>query len=174
MSYYGQGDYYQGDYYRGDPGLFDFLGKVAKGAFNFLAPSPIKAAVHAGSSMVLYQKHAAEAKRARVAAGYTGHAARTPPAFPGTGMAPSYQLPRLPAPRYPRGRGGAVVTDEAGYPIRGFGRKRRRMNPLNIKALRRADRRARSFLKISARLVKHFVGKKKRGKAYIKTSRARK
>jgi hypothetical protein len=28
--YYQQGDYYRGDYYRGDPGLFGFLGKVAK------------------------------------------------------------------------------------------------------------------------------------------------
>src|SRR5438552_11551864 len=28
--YYQQGDYYRGDYYRGDPGLFSFLGTVAK------------------------------------------------------------------------------------------------------------------------------------------------
>lgn len=46
--------------------------------------------------------------------------------------------------------------------------KRRHMNPLNIKALRRADRRAHSFLRISKKLVKHFVAKQPKGRGYIK------
>src|SRR5947199_4425281 len=32
----GRGDYYRGDYYRGDPGLFSFLGGLAKTALGFV------------------------------------------------------------------------------------------------------------------------------------------
>lgn len=52
--------------------------------------------------------------------------------------------------------------------------RNRRMNPLNIKALRRADRRAHAFLKISGKVVKHFVAKRPKGKAFISARRKRK
>jgi hypothetical protein len=41
------------------------------------------------------------------------------------------------------------------------------MNPLNVKALRRADRRARSFLHITRRVVRHYVAKQPKGKGYV-------
>ena len=47
----------------------------------------------------------------------------------------------------------------------------RHMNPLNVKALRRADRRAHSFLRISRKLVKHFVAKQPKGRGYISARR---
>lgn len=47
------------------------------------------------------------------------------------------------------------------------GGRRRRINPLNIKALRRADRRARSFLHAVRNAVAHFMPHKHKGKAYV-------
>jgi hypothetical protein len=45
--------------------------------------------------------------------------------------------------------------------------RRRHMNPTNFRALRRADRRAHAFLRISSRLVRHYTAKAKKGKAYV-------
>lgn len=47
----------------------------------------------------------------------------------------------------------------------------RRMNPCNFRALRRADRRARAFLKLSGKLVRHFTPRRPKGRAYVKASR---
>lgn len=46
-------------------------------------------------------------------------------------------------------------------------RARPRMNPFNPSALRRASRRAHAFLRMSRKLVRYYVGKTKKGKAYI-------
>lgn len=52
--------------------------------------------------------------------------------------------------------------------------RNRHMNPTNIRALRRADRRAHGFLRIARRVVKHYVAKAPKGKAYIAAHRRRK
>jgi hypothetical protein len=49
--------------------------------------------------------------------------------------------------------------------------KNRHINPLNPYALRRADRRARGFLKSVRHMVKYYQPKKPKGKAYISTKR---
>lgn len=82
--YYQQGDYYRGDYYRGDPGIFGFLGNVARtvgrigigAATGFLTGGGIKGAIvgaagGAGESVVR------ESSRAVVEAG-GGESAYTP------------------------------------------------------------------------------------------------
>jgi hypothetical protein len=46
-------------------------------------------------------------------------------------------------------------------------RAKPRMNPFNPTALRRASRRAHAFLRMSRKLVRYYVGKAKKGKAYI-------
>lgn len=52
--------------------------------------------------------------------------------------------------------------------------RRRKMNPLNIRALRRADRRAHAFLRITRKVVKHYVAKQPKGRSYIHARRGRK
>lgn len=45
--------------------------------------------------------------------------------------------------------------------------RRRHMNPANFRALRRADRRAHAFLRMSTKVVRHFTAKAKKGRAYV-------
>lgn len=171
----GRGDYIKG-YYRGDPGLFGAIGHVLGGAVGgFLTGGPLgairgavagavkgtasnisQATLAAGGSQsaytpVLQARHAAIVKRGR------GIGQPMPGAGPGV-----------------MGPGGGVAGRIAAGGGGGFG-GRRRLNPLNVKALRRADRRARSFLRITRSIVKHFVAKAPKGKSYIqfrKKSRA--
>jgi hypothetical protein len=49
--------------------------------------------------------------------------------------------------------------------------RNRRMNPCNVKALRRAARRAHGFLRISKKLVHYYTPKAHKGKAFIRTKR---
>jgi hypothetical protein len=49
--------------------------------------------------------------------------------------------------------------------------RNQKMNSLNPRALRRAERRARGFIRFSRKMVKYFEPKARRGKAYIKTRR---
>lgn len=52
--------------------------------------------------------------------------------------------------------------------------KNRHLNPLNVHALRRAERRAHGFLRIARKLVRHYVAKQPKGKAFISTRRKKK
>jgi hypothetical protein len=61
---------------------------------------------------------------------------------------------------------GVVVPS---HPVRN-----RRMNVCNPRALRRAARRAHGFLRISRKLVGHYVAKHPKGRAYIKVGKRRK
>lgn len=45
--------------------------------------------------------------------------------------------------------------------------RRRHMNATNFKALRRADRRAHAFLRISKRVTRHYVAKQPKGRGYV-------
>jgi len=132
MSYLGarRGDYGR---YRGDPGLFGFIGKVAKGALGLagkVLPGPI--------GMV---------------ARYAG------------GLIPSRAAPtvtRMAMPRMQQAMpGGTPIGGFKGFMQRavpggatGFYPKRRRMNPGNAKALRRAIRRTDAFVKLARRSLK--------------------
>lgn len=161
----GRGDYVKG-YYRGDPGLFGAIGHVLGGAVGgFLTGGPLgairgaiagtvsgtrsninQATLAAGGSQSAYTPAMAARHKILVARG-RGVGQPMPGAGPGV-----------------MGPGGGV----AGRIMGGGGGRRRRLNPLNVKALRRADRRARSFLKITRSIVKHFVAKAPKGKSYIR------
>jgi hypothetical protein len=137
MPYYTMGDYYgrgRGDYYRGD--IFGTLGKLAKGALGgvagFLTGGPLGALKGAAKGVGIIP-------------------APVPAPF-----APPISLGPLPPPAGMKpvpGIGGTISRmlpgGETGY----F--KRRRMNPLNVKALRRANRRTDSFVRVVRSSLKH-------------------
>jgi hypothetical protein len=147
MPYY-RGDYYRGDnYYRGD----GFFGKLIKGAGKLigkvagtaLAVSPVGTVVRTFAPT-----------RPQIA-----------PFGPGTGMS-------VPEP----GITGTVHRiAPGGHP--GYGRYKKdgtwterrapRMDVGNMKALRRANRRAHGFLRVYKRAVSYFVAKSPKGKAYV-------
>jgi len=133
--YRGDGvNYYRGDYYRGDP----FLGALVGGAIKMGAGRAIgragafvgKALGRAGKAVGVTARDAAPATIGG-AVGYTlGQRS--------TGMGPLPQMGPLSA-----GPQGPLMLMQ----------KRRRMNPLNPRALRRALRRAEGFEKFAARTV---------------------
>lgn len=124
MPYYGAGDYYRGDSNYAAGGLFGFLGKAVKKVGGaLLGATPVGRVIQAAVPTL-----------------------SSGPSFPTiTGFAPP---PVVPKP----GFGGAVERflpgGESGYMVA----KRRRMNPTNVKALRRAGRRVKGFLRIASRL----------------------
>lgn len=61
MSYYGQGDYYAA----GDPGVFSFLGKVAKGALGFVTGGPVGAAAALAPSILRSRSRAPQLQAPR-------------------------------------------------------------------------------------------------------------
>lgn len=135
--------YYRGDYYRGDYYRGDVWGTLKK----------IGKAVVDPKGYVEGQLFGGGPKP---------KAASGPPAAPAGGIDFS-------------GRAIKKVFGFGGGPAAAAGhmKKRRHMNPLNVKALRRADRRARSFLRITKSVVKHYVPKQPKGRSYIH-SKARK
>lgn len=122
----------RGDYLssmRGDPGLFGFLGGIAKGALGIagrVLPGPVGAVARFAGGLIT--------RRAAGPAGVTRF----------TGPMVNVGGPRgLAMPAFgPRGAGG------------GMPRKRRRMNPGNVRALRRAMRRQDAFVKLARRALK--------------------
>ncbi|SRR5216684_943528 len=154
--------YYMGDYYagaRGDPGIGSFFGSLIKSAVGIAVPG-------AGPALSIAGK-AATAGRGIIKAGKG--AIMRHPVLSAAGAA---------------GLGGLAVGGVAEHAMDARGRHcrrgthiskktgrvvcNRRMNPCNVKALRRASRRAHAFLKISRRLVGYYTPKHKKGRAYIK------
>ena len=125
---------HRGDYmgaYRGDPGLFGFLGKVVKTGLGVVSKLGIP-----GVSGV-----------AGIARGFLGGGRPMPvsraapfQAFPGG----QRMMPGIPAAVHRAVPGGRT----------GMFPKRRRMNPGNAKALRRAIRRTDAFVKLARRSLK--------------------
>jgi hypothetical protein len=182
----GRGDYFPG-YYRGDPG---FLGNVFRGitrtiggaGIGFLTGGPggaIKgaltgaaSAIHRniqvstleagdqGSAMTPALRAAHAAALARGARG-----ASRPGGTPTIGYGGVKRL----------GPGGGYTPSKRHLHAleMGLARAKPRLNPFNPHALRRAARRAHSFLKMSRRLVAYYTPKAHKGKAYIK-AKARK
>lgn len=154
MGYYmgaGRGDWYRGA--RGDPGFFSFLGGLAKKAVGFIpGVGPIaKAALDiipvgakktvSGASQAIVQ--VAKAHPVLTAAGAAG--------VVGAGAAMTMH----------RKGGGAAMG--GGAARMGGGRRHKRMHPTNVKALRRALRRAYAFERIAMKVI-HLTHPKKKGR----------
>ena len=138
MSYY-RGDYYRGDYYRGDP----FLGALAGAAIKKVGGIALRALSKTGAKTV-------GGGLARVAG---GAAVAAPVLSAATSMVPRAATGSMPISLGPIGI-DPMAALPGGRPLFTFGqRKRRRINPLNPKALRRALRRAEGFEKFAARTV---------------------
>ncbi len=149
MGYYmaGRGDFYRSRG-RGDPGFFSFLGGLAKTAVGFIpGAGPIaKAALDAGTSAIarIGESRAAKAASAIVKA----HPVLTAAGAAG-GVVTAIGAHHMLASRAGAGMGAALNGGGGG-----FGGKRRRMNPYNPRALRRALRRTNSFAKMARQIIR--------------------
>lgn len=134
-----RGDYLGG--YRGDPGIFGSIGRAlggiartALGVVGAVAPGPIGIAARLGTRLL----GGGRAQPILRAPGPPGVARFTGPLALGRGA-----------------KGGSAFGGGLGpLGVPGFGRKRRRMNPGNVRALRRAMRRQESFVKLARRALK--------------------
>lgn len=165
MPYYQAGDYYQGDYYQAG-GIFGSIGKVlggvAKSALNL---TPIGRVISSVAPVV--KQLVAPSVRPRPTGlmiapptpltlpvenkpGIIGAAQRF---FPGGATGLQVSLPMTGAMGVPAFGGG-------------FGFRRRRINVTNVKALRRAGRRVKGFLKLARRLGALPISTSRKGKLY--------
>lgn len=153
MAYY-RGDYYRGDYYRGD---FLGIGKAVK-----KIGSLIGGAVRVGTSLVTGGPLAAAGTALSLIkpknAALQPMIGPTSPSFTGIrvggplGVQVGYQgsssISNYPVTQTNGGGGGRYTVAPDGT----LRKKHRRMNPTNVRALRRAGRRVRGFLKLARRL----------------------
>jgi len=129
VPYYMAGDYYQGDYYQAG-GIFGTIGKAIGGAVTgFVKGGPLGAISGAGAAIVKRPNVQPIAPGALIGGGTV---------VPTPGLV-GFGQRLLP--------GGAT-----GYELR----RHRRLNPLNIKALRRAMRRAKGFERQARRVGSFF------------------
>jgi hypothetical protein len=161
--------YYQGDFYagtRGDPGFFSFLGGVARSAVG-LIPG-VGPALSAGLGMIKRAPKAAPAAAGMAmqsgVAMIKGGAQRLSgailkhPVLSAAGAAGA--VGAFGGAAIGRARAPRMTVD----PMTGMLRHhRRRMNPCNPRALRRAVRRAHAFTKLAMKTI-HLVHPKKKGK----------
>lgn len=162
MPYY-QGDFYpgrRGDFYRGDPGFFSFLGGLAKRAVGFIpGVGPIASAAIGAAGAII----------PRPKPGIIQTAAATGGALvKGTATAVARTVMKHPVLSAAAGAGviGAMSGGAAGmHMARGRalagGRRRRRMNVCNPRALRRSIRRTTGFAKLAMRTI-HLIHPKKK------------
>jgi len=157
-----------GDYYRGD---FLGIGKFAKGLTHVI-PSVLPVAATAAS--VLPGPAGVIGRVARTVGGFLSKgstAAASAGAAAGALIASRVKQQAPPGQKPVPGLKGTLERllpgGKTGY------YKRRRMNPTNVRALRRAIRRAKSFEKL-ARQVIHFSGGRTCGKAKFSFKRKRK
>lgn len=141
-----QGDYARGyRYARGDPflgGFFKKIGSIAKGAIGIVSKAgiPVVSGVAGAIGGVL-------AGKPKASPGYVPYTVPQQRA-PGGSMLPPSGI--LPVP----GVTGIVQRMVPGGATGYMYRKRRRMNPANAKALRRAIRRQESFVKLARKALK--------------------
>jgi hypothetical protein len=177
MSYAYRGDYYRGDYYRGD-----LWGSIVSG---------VKKIATVGGDIA--SGNFGKALGDAFGSGTNSGGTSGPPAAPGTGVARLGTPPRMPVPAH-AGPGatetaGGVVTTAGGIPGYHWNKsneycngaivtakhsklvRNRSMNATNVKALRRADRRARAFLHIAKSVTRHYVAKQPKGRAYVHARR---
>lgn len=164
MAYY-QGDYYQGDYYQG--GLFSSIGHIASSLWNKIvrpaAVSTLESAVPGGAQIgaVIGSAASAARKTATTAAAATGRIILQHPVLSAAGGA------ALAA------GAGAALMHHRDVKAAMAGRKRRRMNVCNPKALRRSIRRTHGFAKLAMKTIRiTHPGKKGRFGGFKKRKRA--
>ncbi len=175
MGYY-KGDFYgRGGYYRGDPGFFSFLGGLGKAALGIVpGVGPILSA--AAGALTAPKASSAIVKSSVPGAGFfsgatakVGSMIKGHPILSAAGGAGLLGAAGLAGMSALKGRAGKKLSHLA---LTGE-RKKRRMNPTNPRALRRAIRRAHAF----ERLAKHVIGfsspRKPKGHMYFKRKRKR-
>lgn len=165
MAYYGdyyRGDYYRGDYYRGDP-IFGL--------------SLVSGIAKLGVGLAKKVGTAVFSKKAASTAVGIGTGVLAEKLVSGTGAPPPMILPpqgQLPPPAgmkvaKVKGIGGKISRmlpgGDTGYEYV----KRRRMNVTNVKALRKAIRRAKGFAKLARRVLSFTQARAPKGKAIFKT-----
>jgi len=192
MPYYAAGDYYgRGDYYRGDPGL---LGSLAKGVLGV-----VKGAIGitpVGRIAIAARTALARRPSPPMITPFAGGGGGVPDyGFPGPGSVPPVGqvmvgggMAGIPARPFidviPRGR----HLNKSTYVTRGGGTSKwpmqilvhpagteavrsRRLNVANVRALRRAIRRATGFAKLSRRVLSFVQAKAPKGKPVFKRKR---
>lgn len=164
MPYYSAGDYYRGDVYGRNyaaGGLFSFVGKAIKkvgGAI--LSATPLGQAFNAAKAIL---RPAPQISTSMV------------PYISGPGAPPTVTT-GLPEPGitgaahrlFPGGSSGYGYYNKRGEFVEG---RRPRMNVTNVRALKRAGRRVRGFLKIASRLGALPVSRSGKGKLFKKKRR---
>lgn len=159
MGYYMRGDYYQrGDYYRGD-----FFGGLIGGI-----TGAVKGFATGGLTGAFTGAISGANTGSRGAPKPPSGPIYPPSGLPVVGGAIDLGRKMLGETVAQPGTPGYHVSKRTGKLV-----KNRHMNPLNVRALRRADRRARSFLHITHKLVRHYVGKVPRGRSYVRASKRR-
>lgn len=138
--------------YRGDPGFFSFIKKAAKFAFG------AGGAGTSGSASTLLGQGIAQfqAGRAKAAPAPSAVAMLTTPAYiPPRPLVPAPGLQGMIQRQLPGGQSGYLAPGTGRVaPMTGIPRRRRRINPANPKALRRAIRRQAGFVKLAKRALK--------------------
>lgn len=170
----GRGDYLPG-YYRGDPGFFSFIGhalgtvaRVAGGALiGTLTGGPL--AGIAGAVKGTIASTATGIQRETIGAG--GSESAYTPALRAAHAKALARGPISTRGAIPAKTGRDGAPGQAGYHEAkdGSGRwvRNRSMNPYNPRALRRASRRAHSFLRGVRSMVRYYTPKAHKGKAYV-------
>ncbi|SRR5229473_529859 len=150
--------YYNGDFYQGDPGFGSFLGKAFGYAKGFLPGGPALGTVGKVVGIVKGRVGGKIMNAGRVLAKH--------PVMTAAGAAGAIGVAGM-------GRGSRAAAGMGGGAGGGFGRKHRRMRVTNVKALRRAIRRASGFARIARRVLRFTSPKPPRGRVFFK-SRGRK
>jgi len=151
--------YYNGDFYRGDPGFGSFLGKAWNLGKSLLFGGGGGPAMGAAGSIV---------KVGRAAGGKILSAGRVlakHPVMTAAGAAGAIGVAGGMRSRAGAGMGGAGGSFG--------GRRHRRMRVTNVKALRRAIRRASGFARLARRVLRFTSPHPPKGRVYFK-SRGRK
>jgi len=144
---------YRGDYYRGDPGFFSAIGGLVKKAVGFIpgvGPIASGALGMIGGGATKVAGGGGKMAVMKGAIGKIGGAIKKHPVLSAAGAAGAMA-------------GVGALTERA---LTGGGRKRRRMNVYNPRALRRAVRRAHGFAKMARRVLhieKRFKNPKRWG-----------
>ena len=167
--------YYMGDFYQGDPGFFSALGGILRrvgpavaglmpggGAVTALAKIGTTALARRGVT-----RAAAGALARRAGAAVVAHPVISAAAGAGVIGAAATIRARAPSTRM-------ASAMQRAYGPAGGGRRHRRMNPYNPKALRRAVRRAHAFARMARHVLRFVSPKAPKGRAIFRVHRKRK
>lgn len=179
MPYYSAGDYYQGDNYQGDfLGIGGFIKKAAGTALSVIPGGGIvKGLLTAGSVARSVGARKGVSFGHQVAAGLgfpQGQLRDIATAQIKAAQSPVPGMALMPLPQMAVRPGAQIAVPNYVtqlQQLQGFGRRGRRMNVTNVKALRRAGRRVRGFLKIASRLGALPISRTGKGKLFKRKRR---